>query len=381
MYSGLQPAITALIATFSAVMDTARFVMNAICCCGPSRAASSIAPTRSGVGGTTGRPSVQPCWKQNSIASPTSWTWYRFDVSETAIYASSRRGPSHARALMAPQYSAAAASAPSAGQREQKRRADGDRRRPQRLLERPKKADRRAARSDQFAQERHPGDHPEGAGEEREAPGGALTPRRKRRHDRGHVGNLEEAEPEPGHEERRRDEPERCRSVHEAEEAEPRGLHDEPRDRRRRCADAIGDPSSHGRCDRRPERRQHEEDAAHRRAETARVDEIEGHEEPDGEDRAARDEGQHARPQHTAAGQIVDRDGPALTHHRCGGGERGPYENAEREGHAGVEDGAPAATGDQEPGDERPQCAQPHRPVQEPEAPAANLAWRAGGDE
>src|SRR5215510_8778362 len=138
MYSGLQPAITELIATFSAVIDTARFVMNAICCCGASLAASSIAPTRSGVGGTTGRPSVQPCWKQNSIASPTSWTWYRFDVSETAIYASSRRAPDHGRALMAPQYSAAAASAPSASadQRQQECRADRDCRRPQRLLER-----------------------------------------------------------------------------------------------------------------------------------------------------------------------------------------------------------------------------------------------------
>src|SRR5262245_52744886 len=205
MYSGLQPAMTALIATFSAVIDTARFVMNAICCCGASRAASSIAPTRSGVGGTTGRPSVQPCWKQNSIASPTSWTSYRFDVSETAISASPPRwAPGRARALMAPQYSAAAASAPSASadQRQQECRADRDGRRAQRFLERPQKADCRAASSDQLAQERHPGDDPEGASEEGEAPGGALTPRRKRHHDRRHVGNLEEAEPEPGHEER-----------------------------------------------------------------------------------------------------------------------------------------------------------------------------------
>src|SRR5215510_11295246 len=117
MYSGLQPAITALIATFSAVMDTARFVMNATCCCGASRAASSIAPTRSGVGGTTGSPSVQPCWKQNSIASPTSCTWYRFDVSVTAIYVSLQRAsvagaqPRGDRDthIMAPQYSAPAA--------------------------------------------------------------------------------------------------------------------------------------------------------------------------------------------------------------------------------------------------------------------------------
>src|SRR5882724_3512892 len=226
MYSGLQPAITALIATFSAVMDTTRFVMKATCCCGASRAASSIAPTRSGVGGTTGRPSVQPCAKQNSIASPTSWTWYRFDVSVTAIYASFRQRSGLARAFMAPQYSAAAASAPSASasQREQERRGDAQRRRSQRLLECAQKAYRRAAGRDQLAQERHAHDDAERAGEECEAPGGALTPRRKCRHDGGHVGNLEEADPEPGHEEGEPDQPEGRRAVHEAEEREAGGL-------------------------------------------------------------------------------------------------------------------------------------------------------------
>src|SRR5262245_40710499 len=199
-------------------MDTARFVMNATCCCGASPTASSIALTRSGVGGTTGRPSVQPCSKQNSTASPTSWTWYRFDVSVTAIYASLR--PSLAGTLMAPQYSASAASAP-ARQREDAGRGYRQRGGPQRLLERPEKVNRGAAGGDQPAQTRHPGDDAQGARQEREAPGGARPPCRKRRHDGRHVGNLEEAEPEPRHEEGHRDEPERRRAVHEAEKAEP----------------------------------------------------------------------------------------------------------------------------------------------------------------
>ena len=60
MCSGRQPAITALIATFSAVIATCRFVMKAICASGSSPTASSIARTAGSVGGTTGRPSVQP---------------------------------------------------------------------------------------------------------------------------------------------------------------------------------------------------------------------------------------------------------------------------------------------------------------------------------
>src|SRR5207244_4656202 len=82
MYSGLQPAITALMATVSAVIDTARCSTKAICCLGSSRAASSILATFGAVGGTTGRPSVQPCWKQNSIASSSEpSTAWRFEVS------------------------------------------------------------------------------------------------------------------------------------------------------------------------------------------------------------------------------------------------------------------------------------------------------------
>src|SRR3989304_4439203 len=85
MYSGRQPASTALIATFSAVMDTARGATKPISCVGARRAASSSARTLSSVGGTTGRPSDQPCAKQNSIASAGPSTWYRFDVSAAGI--------------------------------------------------------------------------------------------------------------------------------------------------------------------------------------------------------------------------------------------------------------------------------------------------------
>src|SRR3989454_705959 len=90
MYSGLQPAITALMATFSAVTETERWAMNPTSCLPSSRAASSIAPTRSSVGGMTGRPSVHPCAKQNSMASPTSATRWRLDVSVTDMRASLR---------------------------------------------------------------------------------------------------------------------------------------------------------------------------------------------------------------------------------------------------------------------------------------------------
>src|SRR5437762_2848960 len=93
MYSGRHPAMTALIATFSAVTDTARWATKPISCFGSSRAASSRAPTRSAVGGTTGRPSVQPCWKQNSMASATSSTLWRFDVSVPGIGTSLRWTP------------------------------------------------------------------------------------------------------------------------------------------------------------------------------------------------------------------------------------------------------------------------------------------------
>src|SRR4029453_17210257 len=85
MYSGRQPALTALIAPFSAVMYTARWVMNAIWRSGSSLAASSIALTRASVGGMTGRPSDQPRVNASSTASASSRAVIRFDVRAVAI--------------------------------------------------------------------------------------------------------------------------------------------------------------------------------------------------------------------------------------------------------------------------------------------------------
>ena len=84
MYSGRQPAMTALIATFSAVMDTARWVMKPTWRSGSSFAASSIARTRSSVGGTTGSPSVQPRVNASSTASASSRAVMRLDVRVVA---------------------------------------------------------------------------------------------------------------------------------------------------------------------------------------------------------------------------------------------------------------------------------------------------------
>ena len=72
---GRQPASTALIATFSAV--TARDVTGstAITWSGGRPAHSSIAPTRAGVGATTGRPSVQPHSRAYCCAASSSASW------------------------------------------------------------------------------------------------------------------------------------------------------------------------------------------------------------------------------------------------------------------------------------------------------------------
>ena len=52
--------MTALMATFSAVMETARWERYAIWVSGSSLAAASMARTAGSVGGTTGSPSDQP---------------------------------------------------------------------------------------------------------------------------------------------------------------------------------------------------------------------------------------------------------------------------------------------------------------------------------
>ncbi len=57
---GRQPAMTALIASFSAVIATPRTGSMPISCWGGSIAQSRQAATAEAVGGTMGRPSVQP---------------------------------------------------------------------------------------------------------------------------------------------------------------------------------------------------------------------------------------------------------------------------------------------------------------------------------
>jgi hypothetical protein len=60
MYSGRQPASTALIATFSAVIVRRRVGSARTTSAGSRPAASRNRHTESGVAGTTGRPSAQP---------------------------------------------------------------------------------------------------------------------------------------------------------------------------------------------------------------------------------------------------------------------------------------------------------------------------------
>ena len=59
-YSGRHPAITALTATFSTVHSTRSGGTTATTSSGARVVPASIRSTRSSVGGTTGRPSVQP---------------------------------------------------------------------------------------------------------------------------------------------------------------------------------------------------------------------------------------------------------------------------------------------------------------------------------
>ena len=68
-YSGRQPAITALIATFSTVHSARSGGSTHTTSPGARDVPSSIRSTRSSVGGVTGRPSVQPRAKAASIGS------------------------------------------------------------------------------------------------------------------------------------------------------------------------------------------------------------------------------------------------------------------------------------------------------------------------
>ena len=74
MYSGLQPAITALIATFSTVQDALFGGISPTTSCGSRVVPFSMRSTRTGVGGTTGRPSLQPSEKHSSCSSSGACT-------------------------------------------------------------------------------------------------------------------------------------------------------------------------------------------------------------------------------------------------------------------------------------------------------------------
>ena len=74
MYSGSAPAITAAIATFSAVIRRRRTGSVPTTSPGASPAASRKRRTPSSVGGTIGRPSVQPFLWKSSFASKASAT-------------------------------------------------------------------------------------------------------------------------------------------------------------------------------------------------------------------------------------------------------------------------------------------------------------------
>src|SRR4029453_3794756 len=69
-YSGLHPASTALMATFSTVHSTRSGGTTATTSSGARVVPVSMRATRSGVGGTTGRPSPQPRSKPAPTSSP-----------------------------------------------------------------------------------------------------------------------------------------------------------------------------------------------------------------------------------------------------------------------------------------------------------------------
>ena len=100
MYSGSEPAITALMASFSAVMTMfSRVGTVPITASGARPAASSMSATRAGVGGTMGMPSVHPRSKKASMASKASPASIRFEVrvAWVALHAS---GPQSSSAAM-----------------------------------------------------------------------------------------------------------------------------------------------------------------------------------------------------------------------------------------------------------------------------------------
>ena len=80
-YDGLQPAMTALIATFSTVAGARFGGTNATTSVAEREVCSSMRSTRPSVGGTTGSPSVRPSRSRNSNGSRSSGTRTRRDPS------------------------------------------------------------------------------------------------------------------------------------------------------------------------------------------------------------------------------------------------------------------------------------------------------------
>src|SRR5689334_3348513 len=80
-YSGKQPAMTALIAIFSIEHGAHLGGITPITSCGSRLAAASMRSTRSGVGGTIGRPSLSFSLRNQSLtASQLSSTSIRLDA-------------------------------------------------------------------------------------------------------------------------------------------------------------------------------------------------------------------------------------------------------------------------------------------------------------
>lgn len=90
-YPGLQPAITALIATFSTVTGARFGGTTPMTSCGSRFVPPSIRSTRSGVGGMTGRPSVRPWSNMNSKTSSDSPTSMRRARSGLPSISAARR--------------------------------------------------------------------------------------------------------------------------------------------------------------------------------------------------------------------------------------------------------------------------------------------------
>ncbi len=88
-YSGLQPAITALIATFSTLHSTRSGGTTATISSGARVVPCSMRMTRSSVGATSGRPSLQPraniaSCSSSSSASSTRRAWRRDPAKRTS---------------------------------------------------------------------------------------------------------------------------------------------------------------------------------------------------------------------------------------------------------------------------------------------------------